>query len=156
MNTSVNPLVSPGTRFVAALQNATYRPSPDMEKLWRALSPLLCAPLELTLTRSVVPSSRSRRKMSQLLFVSPETSLLESLAKATYWPSEEMQGNWLWPPTCCSEDERFTRLVSVGRAGTRLDSCAAAGEVSAVTRSVPASSDPVKVDMRAHAMADPF
>src|SRR5688572_14246043 len=105
------------------------------------------------LTRSVVPFTRSRRKMSQLPFVSPETSLLDSLEKTTYRPSAEMQGDSLWPPTCCSEDERFTRLVSVGRVGTRRDSCAAADVVSAVTRSVPASSDPVKVDMRAHAMA---
>src|SRR5580765_8315700 len=52
-NTSPTPLVSPATRFVAGLKNATYCPLAEieLEKLGRSA----CAPPVATLTSSVVP-----------------------------------------------------------------------------------------------------
>jgi hypothetical protein len=85
--------VSPATRFVAALRNATYAPSDDMaEGELRPLKKLPCTPAELTLTRSVVPATRSRTKMSAFAFVSLGTRLLARLVKATKRPSDEMAG----------------------------------------------------------------
>jgi hypothetical protein len=42
-----------------------------------------CDPAESTLTLSVVPDRRSRTKMSNQPFVSPDTRFVESLSKAT-------------------------------------------------------------------------
>src|SRR5438094_611248 len=50
------------------------------------LLPFACAPLLLTLTRSVVPVSRSRTKISGTPFVSPGTRLSENETKATKRP----------------------------------------------------------------------
>ena len=48
------PFVSPATRFAAALSKATKRPSAEIDGVRRRVRPA-CAPLESTLTRSVVP-----------------------------------------------------------------------------------------------------
>jgi len=64
-NTSRNPLVSPGTRFVAAESNMTNRPSALIDP-WK-LSWLACPPPPRTLTRSVVRVTRSRTNTSEVL-----------------------------------------------------------------------------------------
>jgi hypothetical protein len=51
------------------------------------LSPFDSRPALLTLTRSVVPSNRSRTKMSDASFVSPATRLSAWETKATKRPS---------------------------------------------------------------------
>ncbi len=84
--------VSPETRFVAELMNATKRPSAEIE---RPQSPLLsfpCVPSVATLTRSVVPLRRSRTKMSRRPFVSPATRFEAALWNATKRPSAEIEG----------------------------------------------------------------
>src|SRR5262245_4374768 len=57
--TSLLAFVSPGTRFVARLSNATMRPSRDIETLW--LPPLDCVPSEATLTRVVAAGAAAER-----------------------------------------------------------------------------------------------
>ena len=63
-NTSVVPLVSPGTRFVAFEENATYRPLALIVALLLSLLRLVWDPVLDTSIRRVVPASRSRRKTS--------------------------------------------------------------------------------------------
>src|SRR6266550_2456689 len=84
-NTSSNPLVSPGTRFVAPEVNATKRPSALTDG--SRLKPSACLPLLLTLTRSVLPLARSRTKTSIAALVSPPTRLVAIESKATTSPS---------------------------------------------------------------------
>jgi hypothetical protein len=75
------PFVSPGTRFVAKLWNPTKRPSGEIsaEKLiWFAWTPA-----ESTLTRSLVPATRSRTNTSSTPFVSPRRRFEASLWNAT-------------------------------------------------------------------------
>jgi hypothetical protein len=78
---SGNPFVSVPARLFAKLSNATKLPSPEIETFSLALFP--CTPPESTLTRSVVPSWRSRTKMSPVAFESPGTRLLALLWNAT-------------------------------------------------------------------------
>src|SRR6266516_4102455 len=84
-NTSSNPFVSPGTRFVAREVNATKRPSALTDG--SRLKPSACLPLLLTLTRSVSPLARSRTKTSIAALVSPPTRLAAIESKATTSPS---------------------------------------------------------------------
>ena len=57
------------------------------------LSEFPWAPPESALTRSVVPSWRSRTKMSMAAFVSPETRSEASLLNTTKRPSAEIEGS---------------------------------------------------------------
>src|SRR6266536_2652886 len=84
-NTSWNPFVSPGTRFVAPEVNATKRPSALTDG--SRLKPSACLPLLRTLTRSVSPLARSRTKTSIAALVSPPTRLAAIESKATTSPS---------------------------------------------------------------------
>src|SRR5262245_46711283 len=81
LKTCGHVFVSPATRFVDEEKNATNRPSgvicgrlttsPRTAGSGELPSP--CVPALFTLTRSVVPSTRSRTKMSLRSFVSPAT-----------------------------------------------------------------------------------
>ena len=71
MKMSFASLVSPSTRFDAAVEKATKRPS--SESAGAKLSPFASTPALLTLTRSVSPVWRSRTKTSRAPFVSPWT-----------------------------------------------------------------------------------
>src|SRR5438128_2450321 len=95
-NTSVLPFVSPATRLVAVLWNATKRPS--AERAGPALKPFPSVPPEATLTRSVVPVCRSWTNTSVAPFVSPATRLVASLWNATKRPSAESAGKAKKPP----------------------------------------------------------
>src|SRR5438552_10226937 len=111
-NTSATPLVSPGTRLVASLSKATNRPS--LERAGQNCSMLAafaCAPVESTLTRSVIPVIRSLTKTSKAWFVSPTTKSSASLAKATKRPSAETTGLKLRPLPCAPEELTLTRCV---------------------------------------------
>src|SRR5438445_6238564 len=88
-NTSLAPFVSPPTRLLALDRNATKRPSAEIGAA--KLSPLACAPWELTLTRVVLPVLRSRTKTSPTAFVSPPTRLVAVESKATKRPSTEIE-----------------------------------------------------------------
>ena len=81
-NASRCAFVSPCTRFDDPLPNATKRPSSEIATP-PSDSPLPCAPVELTLTRVVVPVSRSCTNMSAWLFVSPGTRFVAWLENAT-------------------------------------------------------------------------
>src|SRR5258705_12456452 len=83
--TSYRPFVSPATRFVALLENTTYRPLAEIDS--QVLVPFERTPAELTLAIAVVPVWTSRTKTSVLPFVSPETRCVARLRKATYRPS---------------------------------------------------------------------
>jgi len=89
-NTSVAPFVSPATRLLASLWNATTRPS--AERAEPRLAALLSVPSEATLTRSVVPVCRSWTNASVAPFVSPATRLVAKLTNATKRPSAESVG----------------------------------------------------------------
>src|SRR5205823_240898 len=88
-NTSVAPFVSPATRLLPVLWNATKRPS--AERAGPALKPF-------TLTRSVVAVCRSWTNTSVVPFVSPATRLVASLWNATKRPSAERAGKAKEPP----------------------------------------------------------
>ena len=87
---SAHPLVSPGTRSVARLRKATVLPSAEIEG--RVLSLFPCSPAEVTLTRRVCPLARSCTKTSEARLVSPGTSVVARLSKATSRPSAESAG----------------------------------------------------------------
>jgi hypothetical protein len=99
MNTSDVPFVSPLTRLVASESKTTKRPSALIDgpaiPLTMPLSASLWRPALDTLTRSVVPSVRSRTKMSAFPFVSPGTRLSENEANATTRPSALTEGRSL-------------------------------------------------------------
>src|SRR5664280_1655051 len=94
--TYTSPVVVLGTvdtRFVARLKNATYRPSGVMTgaaMIGLVLPEARSAP---TLTRSFVPATTSRTKMSGMPLVSPGTRFDALLMKATYRPSGVMTGS---------------------------------------------------------------
>ena len=71
-NTSLESLVSPGTRFDASELKATYRPS-ELIAGPKLTSPLPWVSVLDTLTRRVVPSFRSRTNTSWASLVSPGT-----------------------------------------------------------------------------------
>jgi len=73
--------VSPATRFFAVEVKATRFPSRLMAG--QVLLPLPWRPEESTLSRTVVPPTRSRRKTSQVALVSAATRLVACEAKTT-------------------------------------------------------------------------
>ncbi len=75
-NTSVTPLVSPGTRLVASDLNTTKRPLPLI--FGCELRPLPCVPSDATLTRSVRPVHSSCTNTSAVPLVSSGTRLVAS------------------------------------------------------------------------------
>ena len=82
--------------------------------LRKPLSPSDWRPALDTLTRSVVPVTRSRTKMSERPFVSPATRLSESEANATKRPSALIAGSTLsWLP-CRSALLTLTSSVNPG------------------------------------------
>src|SRR5205814_757207 len=100
-NTSYAPFVSPATRLLAVLWNATKRPS--AERAGPALESFPWVPPEATLTRSVVPVCRSCTNTSVAPLVSPATRLVAALWKATKRPAAESAGSLLtllpWVPS---------------------------------------------------------
>jgi hypothetical protein len=72
---------------LAALMNATYRPSGVIVELCEA--PFPATPFVLVLTSSVALFARSRTKTSVALFVSPGTRSLALLSNTTYRPFVE-------------------------------------------------------------------
>src|SRR5215510_3932708 len=90
MNRSNFPLVSPGARLLAALQNKSLEPSG--ENTGAKLKLFACPPLESVLTRVTSPVVRSLMKMSKKLFVSPGTRLVATLSNATLAPAGEKRG----------------------------------------------------------------
>src|SRR5919198_6515296 len=98
-NTSDVPFVSRLTRLLASESKTTKRPSALIDgpaiRFRRPLSALPWRPALDTLTRSVVPVSRSRTKISDLPFVSPGTRLSDSDANATKRPSALTDGRSL-------------------------------------------------------------
>ena len=100
--------VSPGTRLVAIESNATRRPSaliraPNAEPP-RMPGPTLCpfasAPVLSTLTRSVVPVSRSWTNTSGTPLVSAGTRLAAAESNVTSRPSSLMSGRRLLSSAC--------------------------------------------------------
>jgi hypothetical protein len=77
-------LVSFGTRLLAIEANATHRPFALISGVQLPSFPW--TPALLTLTRVVVLPTRSRTKMSNAWFVSPETRLLPRDMNVTYRP----------------------------------------------------------------------
>src|SRR5437763_329676 len=88
----------PAVRLVDVEEKATSRPSAEIAIGPTLLSPLPWGPPDATLTRSVVPFSRSRTNTSRphdglqsgVPLVSPGTRLLASDPKATKRPSAEI------------------------------------------------------------------
>src|SRR5262249_46660649 len=101
--TSVVPFVSPATKFVWSLPNATKRPSADTAGGPRALPPLGCPPSWVRLTTSVAgvhpdtgtpeETQRSRRTMAGS--VAPGAMSDALVRNATQRPSAEMLGDSL-------------------------------------------------------------
>src|SRR5438874_1863622 len=94
-NTSVARFVSPATRLVAPLWNATKRPSAARARTAPKRPPLPLsppAPPPATLTRSVLAACRSWTNTSVAPFVSPATRLVAKLSNATKRPSAESAG----------------------------------------------------------------
>ena len=87
---SSQQMPSSGARPWAAVWNTTYRPSALMDGFTLARS--ACSPALPTLTRCVVPATRSRTKTSVVPLVSPATRLDASDSKATNWPSPLIAG----------------------------------------------------------------
>src|SRR5947209_8634545 len=87
---SVRRLVSAGTRLVASEAKATKRPSAEIDGAAPPRS--AWAPPTPTLTRSIVPVTRSKTKASVAPLVSPGTRLAAALAKATARPSADRTG----------------------------------------------------------------
>ena len=83
-------------RFRAVDSNATYRPPSLMDgpqpPSEGPLVPSPSWPAAFTLTRSIVPVRRSRRKMSLARLVSPGTRFVAREAKATKRPSGLIAG----------------------------------------------------------------
>jgi hypothetical protein len=91
---SMSWFVSPPTRLLETLQYVTYRPSAEIEG--NKLLSLPSAVSESTLTRTVVPKSRSRTKTSIARLPSLLTRSPDWLKKATNRPSAEMEGDGYW------------------------------------------------------------
>jgi hypothetical protein len=118
----VAAFVSPATRFVASLTNATKRPSAEIEGREEPSEPSLCAPPGPTLTRSVVPETRSRTKTSAHPFVSPATRFEARLRNATYRPSAEIDGVVLSRSACAPEEPTLARVVVCALAAATAES----------------------------------
>ena len=122
-NTSGCPLVSPGTRLVAADQKATKRPSALIAGEGELL-PSAWAPVVVRLTRSVLPVSRSRTNTSTTPLVSPGTRLVAPDWKATKRPSALIAGNPLVSLPSSPALETLTRsVVPACRSRTNTSKC---------------------------------
>src|SRR4029079_10971946 len=114
---SVTPFSSSGTMFHASDWNTTYRPSPDI--VTRPSPPLVCAPLDVTLTRSLTPVVMSRRNTSYVPFVSWRTRFAPSEMNATFDPSALIAGFAPQPKPTLPEYARLTSdIVSVFRSSS--------------------------------------
>lgn len=93
--TSSTKFASGTTRSSANAEMATKQPSPEIE------TPALVAEAwgssRATLTREVIPATRSRTKMPATPLVSPATRLLALDSKATTWPLAETTAAELLP-----------------------------------------------------------
>jgi len=96
---------------------ATQRPSAEIDG--RTLSPIPCLPSLVTLTRVVVPASRSRTNTSRARLVSVDlpsmpgfSRLVAADSKATILPSPLMTGRAHSPLACTSLGPTSTRIVS--------------------------------------------
>ena len=107
--TSMTPFVSPATRFVEALSNATALPSRAMDGF--ALLPLPWIPPVVTLARVVVFVCRSRTKTSDVPLVSPATRLLARLSNATNRPSVVIEGLKQFPLPWTAPGPTLTRVI---------------------------------------------
>ena len=107
--TSNSSLVSPATRLLASELNATKRPSALMAGKRLCSSPSL--PSLATLTRSVVPLSRSWTKTSSSKLMSPATRLLAMDVNATKRPSALMAAPLLSPFSWVPSLATLTRSV---------------------------------------------
>src|SRR5439155_797933 len=116
--TSTAPFVSPPTRFEANEPKATKRPSAEIDG--PPLMSFPSMPAELTLTRVVVPVSRSRTKTSETPFVSPPTRFEASETKATKRPAAEIDGSLLSLfPSTPAELTLTLVMVPVSRSRTK-------------------------------------
>jgi len=116
--TSFAPLLSFGTRFEEREVNATKRPSPLIEG--SRLSEFPSLPELSTLTRSVVPVSRSWTKTSKAPFVSFGTRFEEVELNVTKRPSSLMDPMELPPFPSAPELSTLTRsVVPVKRSWTK-------------------------------------
>src|SRR5262249_43927384 len=121
-NTSVVPLVSPGTRLLAVEVKATKRPSVLIATLGLRVLPLAALPWVLpvaTLTRSAVPGCRSWTTDSATPVVSAGTRIQASESKAMKRPSLLLAGAprrplMLFP--CVPSVATLTRSVIPGAA----------------------------------------
>src|SRR5206468_3661513 len=119
-NTSSRPLVSPGTRLVAAETKTTKWPSALIAGWW--IVSFASFPAPSTLTRSVMEVRRSCTNTSPNPLVSPGARFLAHAAKATKRPSgvidgggakaPERQGPFAWFPALST----LTRSVVPGKA----------------------------------------
>src|SRR5262245_29450692 len=104
------PFVSPGTRLVAVLLNATKWPSAEIAHPELSEFPGVEPPL--TLSISVWLFSKFRQKTSRQAFVSPPTRLVASLRNATESPSAEIEGELLVSLLCAPPLLTLIRRVS--------------------------------------------
>jgi hypothetical protein len=112
--------VSPGTRFVAKLENSTIVPSAETAD-W-PLQSFASAPDESMLTRSVTPVERTWTKTSLTPFVSLATRFAASDSNVTTFPSAEMAGRTHHLEMVCAPDEStLTRsVVPADRSRTKM------------------------------------
>jgi hypothetical protein len=102
-------LVSERTRLLAALSKVMNRPSAEIDG--HSEVELDCTPVDETLMRVVVPSARSRTKMSGWRFVSPGTRFSAPLWNPTKRPSAEMAGTPERPSGAAPEVDTLTSSV---------------------------------------------
>ncbi len=108
---SAIPLWSFGTRFVEREKKATKRPLSEIAGN-QMLPSFASAPVELTLTRVVLPRFRSRTKTSARWFVSPRTRFEAKDEKATKRPLAEIEGKALSLFPSAPAELTLTRVVS--------------------------------------------
>jgi hypothetical protein len=89
-----------------------------------------------TLTRVVVPSCRSRTKMSDRPFESPAAKSVASESNATKRPSALTEGTTLWSLPCISALPTLTRVVVAGSGGDRPSADALRGTAPEARRFV--------------------
>src|SRR5262249_1795704 len=89
--------------------NATREPSAEI--VAPKLSPSPSPPNELTLTRRVVPATRSLRNTSRNPFVSPGTRLSAELVNAIHLPSADIEKSTLRASDCSPLDDRVAREI---------------------------------------------
>ena len=101
--------MSPPRRFVASVENATRRPSSEIDG--KVLCPSPCVPFVATLTRTTVFVRLSRTNTSETPLVSPGTRLLANEANATHRPSADTDGAVLDELACTPVEDWLARLM---------------------------------------------